>query len=463
MYTDAFGALAVRGFGIVLMFASTTLTARLLGPEEYGTYSAALSLALLMATLAPVGSDRLLVRNLSTIKCPQEAGHETAIAHLCTAIVAILLLAGLLGSWLFNVLLPGNTKWAATALMAAIMFIPLTVIYLRQWAAIPIIGSRRAMMPEQTMLPVTFSVALLLMAGLGWMPGAATTATTYSIVMIFIVIFSFRFGPIRDIYRSAWAALPGIAWPAIRQRFCNGIPFVSVGIGSTLSQRCMPLIIAATCGFEETAYFALAFPFAALAGTPLGAFNMTMIPHCARHYERGEFAEASHALRKAATATFLIGAVICFVTWQLSPWLITLLGKEYTTACRLFPPLLLGVMADCLTGPTIPVMQTMRMEKTYSHILFTFIPIQFCLVHWFGKAAGIEGTAYAYLVSRVLWNLVVVTRIYQVRGLTMLPYFHVMNALLEHPPHYGNGGHQQPGPWGLSCPGKFPVESARAA
>ena len=50
MLTDAFSTLFVRGLGILLMFASTTVTARLLGPEEYGTYTAALSLAMLLAT-----------------------------------------------------------------------------------------------------------------------------------------------------------------------------------------------------------------------------------------------------------------------------------------------------------------------------------------------------------------------------------------------------------------------------
>ena len=74
MLTDAFGTLVVRMIGIALIFVSTTVTARLLGPAEYGTWSAAMALALLLATLAPLGSDRILVQKLSTMECDSEIG-----------------------------------------------------------------------------------------------------------------------------------------------------------------------------------------------------------------------------------------------------------------------------------------------------------------------------------------------------------------------------------------------------
>lgn len=466
MFTDAFGTLVVRGIGILLMFASTTLTARLLGPEEYGTYTAALSLALLMATLAPMGSDRLLVRNLSTVKCPKEAGHETAMAHLSTAIVAIALLVGSLGSWLFNDLVLDNMKWAQTALMASIMFIPLTVTYLRQWAAIPIIGTRRAVMPEQTFLPLIFTGTILLISVTGSELTAIAASATYAIIMVTVWIGSLQSKPLRTVYLSAWKHRPDTSRRAIRQQMRDGLPFFSVAIGAVLSQACMPLVIAATCGFVESGFFALAMPYAALAAVPLGIFNLSMIPRCARHFNNGEFAEANHAVRSAATATFVLAAVIGFVTWQLSPWLIIFLGEDYSTVCRLFPPLLLASMVDCLTGPTIPVMQTMKMEASYTRALVAYIPIQLGLIYSFGRLAGIEGAAAAYLLARCLWNAVVLIRIYQVRGLIMLPYLRVSQAFHEWSTIAEKGArHTQPKQsyWIISRPAERPAEPARAA
>jgi Na+-driven multidrug efflux pump len=92
------------------------------------------------------------------------------------------------------------------------------------------------------------------------------------------------------------------------------------------------------------------------------------------------------------------------------------------------PALLLSMIVDCLTGPTNPVLQAMNMENTHSRVLLAFIPVQFGAVYLFGTVAGIEGAGIAFLVSRCLWNVVVFARIYQVRGLVMLPYLDVTRA-----------------------------------
>lgn len=444
MLSDAFGTLVVRLVGIALMFVSTTVTARLLGPAEYGTYSAALALALLLAAFAPLGSDRILVRNLSNTKCPLETGREIAIAHLCTAIVATCLLCGALTFWLVNGFVLDNQTWARTTLLAAMMFIPLTVIYLRQWLAIPIIGSRRAVIPEQTILPFVFTASLLLMAAAGWNLSATIAAVTYAIVMGMVLVGASQTGPIRRVYQSAWNAIPNQGFLNIRRQLREGLPFVGVSIGSLLTQSCMPLVIAATCGFEEAAYFALAFPFAAMIAIPQGTISLAMIPRCARHFRQGEFTEANHAVRSAATMMFLPAVGLSLMIWTCSPLLTTLLGTDYNMVPRLLPALLLGVIVDCLTGPTIPVMQTMRMEKTYSKVLFAFIPIQLCIFYYFGKIAGIEGAAIAYLTARCLWNIIVFTAIYQQRGLLMLPYLRVTQAFRETPPNLEGKTHHRP-------------------
>lgn len=465
MLSDACGTLAVRMVGIALMFVSTTVTARLLGPVEYGTYSAALALALLLAALAPMGSDRILVRNLSNTKCPLETGREIAIAHLCTVIVAIFLLSGSLAAWLVSGFVLDSQQWASTTSLATVMFIPLTVIYLRQWLAIPIIGSRRAVIPEQTILPIIFTTSLLLMAAAGWKPNATIAAVTYTFVMGIVWTGALQTRQIQTVYRAAWDAIPHAGRSDIRRQLREGLPFVSVGIGSLLTQSCMPFVIAATCGFEETAYFALAYPFAAMIAQPQGAINLNMIPRCARHFKQGEFTEANHAIRSAATMTFLPAVGLSIIIWICSPLLTILLGVEYSIVGRLLPALLLGVIVDCLTGPTIPVMQTMRMEKTYSYGLFAFIPIQLCIFYGFGRIAGIEGTAIAYLTARCLWNLSVFATIYHKRGLLMLPYLRVTQAFKESPPQSQLQTLRRPvqSQWKNFSVPEVPVAPARAA
>lgn len=434
IFNDAFGTLVMRMMGIALTFVSTLVTATLFGPVEFGAYSAALALAALLAALAPLGSERILVRNLSITKCPIETGRETAIAHLCTGLTTVVLIVGLLTAWAVCSFVTESPAWARTALLATVMFVPRTVMSLRQWLAIPIIGSRRAVIPELTVLPFMFTSSLLLLAAGGVNLTAGTAAIVYAVMISVVWFGSLQNGPIRVVYLSAWKAMRDTGRADILRQLKNGLPFVSVGIGAVVTQSCMPIVIAATCGFKDAAFFALAFSYAGLATIPLPAFNLSMIPRCAQLYKLGDFVAAQHAVRSAATVTFSLAAALSIVGWICSPFLTTLLGTRYSMVCWLLPPLFLSMIVDCLTGPTNPVMQTMKMEKTHSRTLLVFIPIQFGTVYLLGTFFGIEGAAVAFLVSRCLWNVVIFTRIYQVLGLVMLPYTGFTSAFRERSP-----------------------------
>ena len=161
--SDALFTLLVRAIGIGLLFASTTATAVILGSEQYGQFSSALSLALLYATAAPLGTDRVLVRRLS-IGGQDTAAAEVALTHRCSLLpAACISLSSLISAVICQLL--GYTDWARTLTLAVLMALPLTLTYLRQWAAIPLVGTRSAILPEQFLIPL-LSLFLL---GLLWL------------------------------------------------------------------------------------------------------------------------------------------------------------------------------------------------------------------------------------------------------------------------------------------------------
>lgn len=431
MLTEAFGALAVRGLGIVLTFAFTTLMARVLGPAEYGTYITALATATLMATLAPLGTDRILVRKLSVAKNGDQQSDEIALTHVCAGTVVGLVVACMSLLGISACLLFPESKWGPASLLSCVLFVPLTLTYLRQWAAIPLVGTRAAVIPEQTVLPLI----TMLIIGSAYAAGirfyAVSTTLLFAGVMATVWWFSLKNSTIQPAYQSAWLKRKAFPSASIRERISEGVPFISVAIGAVLTQSCMPLIIAAGCGFTAAGYFALAAPYAALAAIPLGVFNMSMLARCSQHFERGEVAEANHAVRSAATVTFVLATLISAVIWMATPWLTVILGHDYAPVQTVLPALLLAAIVDSLTGPTIPVMQTMTMERTHARSMMVFIPIQLLLIYSFSSIMELEGAALGYLAARCLWNIIVVTEIYRQRNLLMLPYANILRAVSE--------------------------------
>jgi O-antigen/teichoic acid export membrane protein len=124
LLSDAFGAMTVRVVGMVLLFASTTLAARVLGPEEYGAFNAAFSLAVLLATFAPLGSDRIMLRNLSTSDSTDVTAREAALTHHTTAVVGIGLFAILMFAVICGSAAGISDGGQVTLFLSAIMFFP---------------------------------------------------------------------------------------------------------------------------------------------------------------------------------------------------------------------------------------------------------------------------------------------------------------------------------------------------
>lgn len=439
--TDAVSALLVRAVGIVLVFVSTTILARNLGPTEYGTYSAAFGFAMLLATLAPLGTDRILSQTLAcTIKrdstdhkAPGFSDSARAIAavYQCTIISIGFLLSLLMGFSLLSSLAGLSSEWTATTLAAAVILVPLTLSYLRQWTAMPLVGTSRAMLAEQTLLPGVMILVVLISSVSDWKFSALNIAAIYAVSSALIFAGSISFGRLRDLHMTALKLASSISHHDVFDMLRRGLPLVAVSIGAVASQSTLPMAIAVGCGFENAACFALAIPFATLPAVPLGVLGLSLIPQCARLHASSEHSQANHCVRSAATLTFWSAFVIGGGILLVSPQLTQILGPQYRDAVLVMPVLLIATLIDCLTGPTVPVMQTMGLQHFYARAFFGHWPVQLILVITFGGTWGLMGAAVGYLVSRALWNLLIVIQIYRFPGLLMLPYLNPLQAFAE--------------------------------
>lgn len=420
MLAEALGTLILRAAGIGLTFLMTFCLARVLGPYEYGLYSAAMSMSILLATLAPLGSDRTLVRSLSVVRSHAEAGAITALTHCGAALAAGCFLAGICGICVLSGLLSLSHRWVLIAAMAGITLIPLVLTYLRQWVAIPLVGAGPAVFPEQILLPPTFFAVLSVAALCGVPLNAFSAAVIYAGVMLLVWYGSLHSAAIRETYAAAARYVPRVA--AVRSHLRGGLPFLGFSIGCTMLQRSLPLVIVTTCGAAATARFSVAVQYAALAGIPLSVINLCMIPRCARSYRDGEQRAVSHLIRKAATLTFALACGIALLAWLALPLFIRLLGPDYGEIDQILPVLLCAAVIESAAGSSVPVMQTMHLEHVLGRAMFAFVPVQTGLIYVGSAVSGPLGGALGYLVSRTLWTALILVIIYRWLSLLSLPY-----------------------------------------
>ncbi len=419
--TDAIGAILVRGLGITLVFASTTFAARVLGSEEYGAFSAAFSLAVLLGTLAPLGSDRIMLRNLSTSDSANVAGRETAQTHGITAIMAIALFLLSMLAVILGDVAGISDGWQVTIFLSAIMFVPIALTYLRQWVAIPLIGTRKALIPEQTILPLAFMVILFVLKALNYQPTAFSAAFTYAGSMLVVWILSLQGGILRQTYANALSHKPGIS--DLRQRMRQGLPFTGMAVGSAMLQRSLPLVIVATCGFSAAAQFSIALSFANLAGFPLGVLNLCILPRCTTLVRNSELHAAGVLVSATAGWSLLLSCAIGILTCVLSPTVIQLLGESYSEISIILWLLVTAAILDSLPGPSVALLQSLHLERVWSRIIATFVPLQLLTVWMASEFAGLTGAAIGYLATRALYNILIVATVYRLRGMFIFPRF----------------------------------------
>ncbi|MEZ6034281.1 MAG: lipopolysaccharide biosynthesis protein [Planctomycetaceae bacterium] len=421
LLSDAFGAMTVRVVGMVLLFASTTLAARVLGPEEYGAFNAAFSLAVLLATLAPLGADRIMLRNLSTTDSTEVNAHETALTHHTTAVVGIALFVVLMLGVLLGNTVGISDSWQVTFFLSAVMFFPVALTYLRQWVAIPMLGTRQALMPEQTIIPLGFMVILWILKVSGSELTAFSASCAYAGVMLALWLWTVQQGILGKIY--AQATQQQLTLAAIAQRVREGLPFTGVALGTAMLNRSLPLVVVATCGFSAAAQFSIAHSFANLAGIPLGILNLCILPRCTTLVRNSSLHEASRLVGSTAGLALLMSAGIGITTCILSPVAIELLGASYSQISLILWLLVIAAVCDAIPGPSIALLQAMHLEGLWSRIVLTFVPLQLATVWVASHLGGLTGAAIGYLVTRAIYNLLIVGAVYYMRGILIVPRF----------------------------------------
>ncbi len=418
---DALKTTIMRAAGILFVYGSTTITARVLGDLQFGEYHSALGLAMLLAALAPLGTDRVLVRNLSVRDDVQQQRHEVIITHRCLLLAMLALLALVIPSGLVLGRL-GFPEWQKTVLLSGLLFPPLGLLWLRQWVALPLVGSFQALVPEQILIPLGLVTGLLAIRAGGGAAGAVEMALLHAGLMVCLWLATTRSRHLQAVYGGLLRQVVSELRPAeLRQYAAGGLPFLLVAIGGILCQRSMPLVVAAGTDFAAVAAFSYGMMVAGAATLPLGVLNIALVPRFARLWQNRLLQDADRLARDSAAIIFFAGAFFATLIWLCWPVLLVFIGPDYAPVTALLPWLLAAVLLDCLTGPTVPVMQTMGLERDYGRLLLLHTPIQLGLMYWCSVEWSLLGAAAAYLIGRGLWNVAIFSLIARRRGMVLLP------------------------------------------
>lgn len=319
-----------------LAFVVSVLLSRTLGLQAFGTYTFAISVAMMAGIPSELGLPTLMVRSVVRYRGNGRYDLLKGLLQWSSALVALTSTAAaiLSGFWIF--FQPSFDVTAQTVLLALLLIPIISMTRIRQAAMQGMDQVLIGQIPEYILLPILFLSAAGLAAGhqfgavgyVGLYVGCAIIAFVAGIIL-FLRIFKGHLKTVQAAYetREWFAVLGPLAVSSLVSAMIGTIDIVLLGLLAPKS---------------EVGLYKVAISGAALVAFPLSALHAVIQPRIAAYFHTGDITEMSRLLVISARVTAAAGGLLTLLYIVAGRWIITLIfGMQYAAA---WPPLvLLGI------------------------------------------------------------------------------------------------------------------------
>ena len=380
--------LAVREIiGIAVRAGGLVVVTRIIGPADYGIYTAAAVFAAVIVTMTQMGMEVYLIRQTNE---PTRDLYDQVFTFMLVVSVAVAAVAAGLGLAVAKTI--PSTASADHLFIALMLSVPLNVLWAPAQAKIERAFDYRRM----AILELGGDIVLYATA----IPLAEVGAGAWSLTVAFIVWQASLF------VGSLWLARmrPRIRWSnaVARDLLAHGIPYSSNGLVGTLKGMVNPVVVGAFFGSAGVGYVALAIRlvdtmgFAQRATWRLGMVALSKVRDDLDRLRRG--VQEGLLLQLLATAAPLV------VLGVLAGWIIPVgFGRTWLPV--------IPVLALLSTSRVITAPLTVEFALLFSHgrntqmtlgtaanTALTF-GVAYALVPWI----GIRGYGWAVLIASIAW------------------------------------------------------------
>ncbi|MGF1774980.1 oligosaccharide flippase family protein [Vibrio wakamikoensis] len=403
----------VQLLGKLLIAGGGVLLARLLGPEDYGSYSYILSIITIATLPVVAGMPNLIIRELSIYQQNKMWGLVVGLISWCRC-YAMLMSAFAALFVFFAYVLGFIVDVNLNVLLIALVLVPFRA-FLSQQCAFLNAFQRPALakVPEQIINPTLSMIFILLFAYY-----SSVTLETAFISVVLSTILSQFIGVILS--RNNLEIVRGNLNPEWKMRIWvkSLVPFALIAFVYTLNSEVATVFLGSFSSHQEVGYFKVAIQAVAIIAIGLSSVNSVIMPKIARSYNIGDVSQAQATIRIGVRYSVLLSIFIVFTYIFYGRHLIEFLfGVEYSGVYEILMILTFYQVIDVLLGPVGLVLNMTGNEgKALSRLLVVFavnVALLFLLVPLYGAA----GAAYAMLFSLVLLKVLMCFAVYQSTGL----------------------------------------------
>ena len=316
---DTLWMLFSKLFNIVMQTAYFIIIARLLGKENYGSFVAITAVANLVFPFVPLGSEHLLVKNVSTNRATFSTNWGNSLVLSIVNGTFLTLLLFLLSSVLF----PGNIPWVAILLILVADLICLALLDLGSKS---LLASNMVNKTAQLEVLGTCSKLLAALSLVVFFPNPSVNTWSYlyctsSVVMTVITILLI----------TKMLGLPRPILSELRSNLVQGFYFSISTSANNINANLDKSMLSKISGVGATGIYASAYRFIDVANSPLLALFGATYTRFFQHGASGVRGSLNFGKRLLPILTFYaIATVIGF--WLIAPFIPVILGEDYRDA-----------------------------------------------------------------------------------------------------------------------------------
>ena len=394
----------IQATGVGLILLAEILLARVLGTSGYGLYATVMAWVNVLAMIALLGSNHLLLRFVPTYVATMEWSRLNGLLRHCirtslTSGVGIYI-AALLTLALLREDVTTETFWAFVIGIAAV---PVAALSQQRQAILR--GLHRvieALSPELIVRPL---LLMLLVVGLAWVVKAPVSAPIALSMNGLALIAAFLLGrhwqrnlmPIEA--RTASPIIQSSGWQHI------AVPLFLIAAMQLLIVRLDIILLGALEGHEQAGRYAAASRVADLVVFALASANVIVAPLIAGLHARNDIAGMQHMLALLAKGITLLTLPVVVIIGFFGQSILGLFGHDYEVAYLPLLILVCGQVVNALSGPVDFIMAMTGQQMKMLQILALATGLNLVLNLLLIPPLGLLGAAIATASTTIFWNL----------------------------------------------------------
>lgn len=420
------GTAGIKATHAVIVFASSIVLARALGPAGYGVMTYVIALVHLLSTPSELGVPNLAVREVAITNARKDWGRMRGFirwAHTTIGVISLVLA----GAAAVALLLFGDTldPTKRTCMWLGIVLVPLASLNMLRSSMLR--GLRKVLLgqlPEQIVRPLVF---LALILGLNFVGGGLTSPVVALSAHIVSVVIAFLCGMLL-FFRHRPAELAGaVPQFAGRSWLASSIPFGMTALMQLINGKTDILILGMFRADADVGIYRVAVQMAALVVFGLQVVNAIQGPHIAHLFTKGDMPRLQKMVTRSAQAIFAFALAAVLVIVLFGKFLIeTLFDPAFSAAYVPLVIICVGQLVNAAMGSVGSLLNMTGHEKDTMTSVFIGAAINVTLNFALTPTWGPIGAAIATTTTLITWNLIMWHMVRKRLGIEPSPFLFLL-------------------------------------